>query len=288
MVKVWFPAGRGDAQSARGIVQPDGCWMRIGEQDPRIRRGIMWKALFTTFLVCIALTGCSPAGPAAATVSEETYLRAVMAEDLIAYANIDAPSLDHIAILDDGGMEVRLFPDQPLVHNGVRAQIGVDFPFQEGDTVRYEWQLRFPVDFQPDPENRWWIIAEWHDQPDTSLGETWETHPVRSAIIMFTFAEEDGEPVLGVHYGPGQPLIGTIPITAGEWMSFAAVIHWSQGEDGSMQVYLGDADQPIHSASGPNMYNAVQHYFLVGLYRHREIALESRLQVRGIRIHQVE
>jgi hypothetical protein len=247
----------------------------------------MWKTLGIALLTLIALAGCNPVAPPTPTVSEETYLRAVMAEDLFPYANIDAPTIDNIALPADGGMEVRLFPGQPLLHNGIRTQIGLDFPFQEGDTVRYEWQLRFPVDFQPDPENRWWIITEWHDQPDTSKGESWETHPVRSAIIMFTLAELEGQPILGVHYGSGQPLIGTIPITPAEWMAFSAVIHWSQGADGSMQVYLGDETEPLYTATGTNMYNAVQHYFLVGLYRHREIDVESRLQVRGIRISKI-
>jgi hypothetical protein len=240
--------------------------------------------LLHALLSLVVLAGCVSATP---PPDEEGYLRPMMDENLFAYANIDAPSLDNLQILQDA-LEVRLFPGQPLLHNGIRAQVGVNFPYSEGDTVRYEWQLRFPEDFQPDTENRWWIIAEWHDQPDVSKGETWETFPVRSAIIMFTFAELEGQQVLGVHYGEGQPLIGTIPIALGEWMRFSSVIRWSQGEDGWMEVYLENEETPRYTASGVNMYNAMPHYFLVGLYRHREIAIESRLQIRGIRIAQVE
>jgi hypothetical protein len=247
----------------------------------------MWTRLCLTLCALFISAACQPISPAAPPASEETYLRAVMAPELFTYANIDAPSLENLAVMPTGGLEVRLFPGQPLVHNGVRAQISVDYPFQPGETVRYDWQMRFPADFQPDPQNRWWIIAEWHDQPDTRQGEIWESFPVRSAIIMFTYAFLDGQPTLGVHYGPGQPLIGTIPIRLGEWMRLRAVIGWSQGADGWMEVYQEDETTPLYRASGPNMYNAYPHYFLVGLYRHREIAVPSSLQVRGIAIERL-
>ncbi len=245
----------------------------------------MWKTIMIGFISLGLLTGCDRLLP---SISEEAYLGAMMDESLLQYSNIDMPGREHLAILGEDGLELRLIPGQPLLHGGIRAQVGVNFPYMEDDSVRYQWQLRFPTDFQPDPQNRWWIIAEWHDQPDTSRGESWETFPSRSAIIMFTYAFIDGQPLLGFHYGPQQALIGTLPIRYGEWLTLTADIHWSQQANGWARIYAGSTDQSLFSANGPNMYNAVQHYFLVGLYRHRDITLDSRLQVRGLGIEYIE
>jgi Polysaccharide lyase len=74
-----------------------------------------------------------------------------------------------------------LSPGQAKKNNGIRAEISVDYPYKVGDVVRHAWKMRLPDDFKADdPQNRWWVMGQWHDQPDRTLGETWAGFPGRS------------------------------------------------------------------------------------------------------------
>ena len=79
-----------------------------------------------------------------------------------------------------------------------------------------------------------------------------------------------------------------IEIHRGVWHKVCVVIRWSQGEDGSATVSLDDAEKPVAEAHGPNMHNAYQHYFKVGMYQHREILSDNWLHIGDVRIRAVE
>jgi len=108
---------------------------------------------------------------------------------------------------------------------------GVNFPFHEGDAVRYAvWRSMVPKGFASDaPKNRWWIIGQWHDQPNPARSETWEGFPSRSPPVLLALGELEGKLGIAVAYGPDQSQKhGPVSLEPGRWAQSSAVnIHWS-------------------------------------------------------------
>ena len=72
-----------------------------------------------------------------------------------------------------------------LVSNGNRAELTHDNGDRAGSEVWYGWSFLVPAEF-PDVEwqpKLWQALGQWHDQPDTARGESWETMPGRSPAI---------------------------------------------------------------------------------------------------------
>ncbi len=198
---------------------------------------------------------------------------------------MDVPAIENIAILGEGEDEhlgLHLIPGQKKRGGGVRAEVSVGIPYEEGDTVRYEWQFMVPEDFQSDaPLNRWCLIGQWHDQPDTRRGETWEGFPSRSPPVLVGLGELQGRLGIGIEYGPTHSQKhGPIFIERGKWHYIAVVIHWSQKADGSATVFFDDMTRPVKTLQGPNMHNGFQHYFKFGMYRHPEIATDNWIHLK--------
>jgi len=239
-------------------------------------------------MVAAFAVGCAPTGP-----DEATYLAALIAPDLIQYAHFEVASREHIEILADG-VELRLTPGQPKVNNGIRAELSVDYPFVDGDTVRYEWQFWVPRDFQPDPENRWWVFADWHDQPDRNLGETWDGFPARSAPLIIGYGHVEGGQVVGgfsvpeasdvlsITYGTDYRQLGIFAFAREEWVTVRLDITWSQSERGKLIASLNGVERI--TATGPNMLNGFQHYFKAGMYRHPDINTPNRVRLANVKI----
>lgn len=223
---------------------------------------------------------------------ELVYLRAALPDELLEYAHLDISSREALIVGEDGEkrhLGLRVFPGQKRVHGGVRAEISVDYPFRPGDRVRYTWWFRIPYGFATDaPANRWWVIGQWHDQPDPRRGETWDHFPPRSPPVVLGLGELDGRLAIGFGYGlttdanPQQEL-GPLWVERGRWHHLAVVVDWSQGPGGSAEVFLDNAARPSFSARGPNMNNGYQHYWKVGQYRHPDIGTDNRIDVADLR-----
>lgn len=223
---------------------------------------------------------------------ELSYLRAAISqENILDYAHLEVPSLENINIKSENGtsyLALRTYPGQPLKNNGIRAEISIDYPHKEGDVVRYSWQFRIPENFQSDtPQNRWWIMGQWHDQPDITKGETWDTYNSTSPPIGFGYGIIDGKDMLSFIYGRDQKPIGLIPLTRDVWHTIIVDIIWSQNENGRAKVFFDDAINPILETTGQNMLNSYQHYFKIGSYRHKDISVDSTINLRDIIIKTV-
>lgn len=246
-----------------------------------------------SFSIALLLCGCGKASSDPAMRERElAYLRCLMPEALLSYANLDVPGIENItAVRDETAgphLEFRLFPGQRKLHGGIRAEASIDFPFQEGDTIRYAWEFRVAPDFQPDPDNRWWIMGQWHDQPNVTTGETWKGFPSRSPPVLLGIGQWQGRLAFGFEYGPTQDQkLGPFFIKPSEWHRIALVIHWSQGQEGKAALYVDDLDRPAAEARGPNMHNAMQHYLKLGMYRHPGIQTDNRIAFRSLDIRKV-
>lgn len=186
-----------------------------------------------------------------------------------------------------------------VTNGGNRAEIS----FNDSDPLCQEawtrWRFMIPEDFvDPDPDAlRWHIIAQWHDQPDVTRGESWETYPGNSPMIMVSYgvyeeqyaealkeagipdAFSPGQPVVTLSYGVGSDSrpVGALPVEKGAWLTFTTHTQTSLGDDGFAAVWVDG--RPLANgreardayARGRNMYNRAPAYLKLGLYRNPEL-----------------
>ncbi|KLU04443.1 putative signal peptide protein [Rhodopirellula islandica] len=247
----------------------------------------MTRIPFALLLLLIA-AGCQKQGD---RDEELLYLRAALPAELLEQSHLDIPSRDCIAKLEtpEGtSLGLRIFPGQSKSHGGIRAEISLDYPFQPEEVVRYSWRFQLPEDFVSDaPQNRWWVIGQWHDQPDSTKNETWDTHPSYSPPISLSIAEVNQNLLLGISYGithggHEQAHPAPIPIQRGNWYTVHADIHWSLTEQGRAKISLREVTDSDRVMTGPNMNNAYQHYLKIGMYRHPAIQSENWIHLDQI------
>ncbi|MEO9593289.1 polysaccharide lyase [Rhodopirellula bahusiensis] len=240
-------------------------------------------------VIALAITfGCEKPGN---REEELTYLREILPAELLDLSHLDLPSRDSIAKTDtaDGThLGLRIHPGQSKTHGGMRAEVSLDYPFKPDDIVRYTWKFRLPGDFASDaPQNRWWVIGQWHDQPDRTNNETWATHPSYSPPISIGIAEIENRLAIGLSYGTTlgdhkQAVSNPIPIQRGTWYTVQADIRWSPTENGSIELSLLEKPDSATVMQGPNMNNPFQHYLKIGMYRHPGIQTENWIHIDQI------
>jgi hypothetical protein len=184
---------------------------------------------------------------------------------------------------------VRLRVDQPSVNDGARAEVALSYPFSEGDTVTYRWDLLVPSTFVNDhPRNFRNTIAQWHDRPDVARGECWRTKPRLGSPVSLRLASRDGRSLqLSLHArgmrtrASGAFEIATIPYD--RWIPIRVRITWSRDPDrGAVAVSLDDDQDPALVFRGFTMNNHLSHYLKIGLYRHEAIRVENRIYLRQL------
>ncbi len=231
---------------------------------------------------------------------ELDYLRPVLTQDLLPYAKLEIPALDQIkqvTTATETYLGLRVYDSQPRKNKGIRAELSVDYPYKAGDTVEYSWRFMLPEDFPADaacphfwekdcaPQNRWWVMGQWHDQPDRTQGETWDGYPGHSPPVAFGYGMVNGHDMLSLSYGaPDQRTVALMPIERSQWQSLRVRIHWSTDPDGWVSVTLNDAKLPAIQATGPNMHNTFQHYLKLGMYRHPDIKGDAWIYLDDVRI----
>lgn len=246
---------------------------------------------FLLLFVAISFTSCRQNVEPDVRERELSYLRCVVPENLLDFAHVEVPGIENIAIhgkAADQYLGLHLFNGQAKLNGGIRAEISVDYPFNEDDTVRYAWRLMVPEGFQSDaPKNRWWLIAQWHDQPNRNSGETWDEFPSRSPPVLISIGGQDDRIAIAMAYGLQQDKThGPLFIEPGKWHNVALEIRWSQKTNGRASLYLDDFSQPVTVIDGPNMHNNFQHYLKVGMYRHPQITTDNWIFIDDLAITQ--
>jgi len=145
-----------------------------------------------------------------------------------------------------------------------------------------------PAEFATDaPRNRWWLIAQWHDQPDRDRGETRDGHPERSPSIALSIAEdsESNELRLILNYRIATMRnFAPVSLERGVWHNVLALVTWSTGNSGRVAVYFDDMEKATLPAEGANMHHPFQHYLKLGRYRLPEIKTRSSIHIRRLSI----
>ncbi len=238
------------------------------------------------------LAGLPQFGCALDPTRQNDYLKAALnREELIKFSSLEVPTVNNIKIGSDQGiphLELRVFPLQPLIKDRIRSEVSVDFPFKEGETVRYSWQFRIPENFPSDaPKNRWWIITQWHDQPDPTKGESWDTFAGKSPPLLISYGNLNEKDVIALSAGTNQTSVGVIHIKKNIWHTVRIEVTWSTTATGRVHLYFDDLTTPSLSYSGVNMNNAYQHYLKFGQYRHRDIATDNTIAFRKVDVQKI-
>lgn len=219
----------------------------------------------------------------ACRIDKETVAAALGVKPLAGYLSLEAATCDAITLGDDS-IGFRLDKNSKKAYNGMRSEVAINFPFRQGDTVRYSWEMKFPAEFESDtPLNRWWLVAQWHDQPDKRLNQSWADVVPGPPPVSLYLDERDGVLGLGIRSG-GENKRSWAELPRGEWLKMSVTIHWSRERDG--EVALAVAGHPEFSSlvKGPNMRNDYQHYLKFGQYRHPGITSSGEVTFRRVSI----
>ena len=174
--------------------------------------------------------------------------------------------------------------DTQKIHNGVRAEVAVDYPFNEGEQVTYQVAIKLPKDFKADfPQNRWWLVVQWHDQPDKRVNETWRDFPALSPPVAVYVEARNGIPGIGlIMFGKDKKSWAPYPL--GQWLTLNFQISWSTYEDGLVNFKVLEYPEFSTQVNGRNMNNSYQHYLKFGQYRHTDIKVNSSVLFKNLNI----
>lgn len=215
-------------------------------------------------------------------------LARVMAIDppLIPILNLEIPSCANINVAEDYAGFV-LNDENIRLNNGVRSEIAIDFPFQEGDVIEYRWSVMLPSVGAPGGEGGpWWLIAQWHDQPDPRLGETWANFKAEPPPVAVFVERRNGVLGIGLNSLGGQKGQWS-PVPTNVWMNIRVMIHWSRGGDGYVRLTVDDRPGIVLSAMGVNMLNRYRHYFKAGQYRAPWVRQYAVVYMKNIRFRKL-
>jgi hypothetical protein len=233
--------------------------------------------------VCAAglLTTVAAMADGCPTISTEALSKAMnISPDLLRYVSIEVADCSNIT-LDRGFATFGLNEVNEKVHKGVRSEVLINYPFKEGDTIEYAWSVMLPTEAAPGGDaEQWWLIAQWHDQPDPAMGETWRTFKSHSPPVAITVERRNGVLGVGLNGIKGKKL-DWAPVTTGRWLRVKALITWSTGEHGRATITIMGGEKPIvFEHTGQNMLNAYQHYFKAGQYRDPSVRMKTAVRLK--------
>lgn len=235
-----------------------------------VNRLIVKHSLILLFLVCSSASNAN-------TVKHqqlENIASSLNALGLLQFMRLEAVYDETIIPLADK-LKFVIRDCQDEIYNGIRSELTVDYPFSSGDLVTYEYQIYIPKYFPADPQGRWFLLTQWHDQPDPALGETWENFPARSPLVALYSAPDSK---FGLIYNGERTIL---PFHLGMWNTLKFQFEWSEGSQGKLVLYVNGVE---YNFSGKNMHNNYQHYLKMGMYRHRDIESKNEVYFRNLRI----
>ena len=244
---------------------------------------------FSVLFIILACPASAEDDPISQAGIEEILTVLINDTSVRAYAIVELPGQRNVTVHEDH-ISLHLFGGQELLFNGVRSEITVDIPFEEHDTVIYQWEVMIPRGFQHDaPENRWWNMGQWHDQPDLTLGETWADFPGRSPSMSIHLKFYNGCFYFAPRYMHVEPPFeDLIEIQPGQWMKLSFEIRWSQSTDGYIKIRINDEQDYRVCYTGPNMHNGFRHFLKVGMYRHPDIDTDNTVNIRNLQLYHAE
>jgi len=201
--------------------------------------------------------------------------------------SIEAADCSHLHI-ENETIAFILRPDTKKVNNGTRTEVAINYPFKELDRVSYQFDLKIPKGFKADaPKNRWWAIAQWHDQPNREKGETWKGFRGVPPPLAVYLEERNGDVGIGLMTTDSKKE-SWFPFPLGDWLTLNITIDWSSRQNGAVDFKVLNHPEFSYKAHGRNMNNTYQHYLKIGQYRHPEIKTNTQVIFRNLSITKQE
>jgi hypothetical protein len=182
---------------------------------------------------------------------------------------------DSVRVVKDpvrsGTSAVRFYlrKDDPDVMNSRRSELALQ-PIPTNSERWYGFSIFLPDNWATDPTME--IVAQWHEYPDFSLGETWRSPPLSLSTLNGSWhvgRRWDPNPLtkkntLGL--GGGIEDIKLESYKIGVWTDWVFHIKWSYKADGLLEIWKDK--NLIVRRNGPNTYNdQVGPYFKIGVYK---------------------
>lgn len=243
------------------------------------------------FLCNVAVLWCLAEGSAHAQGCpsvDKHKLASVMGIDqtLIPILNLEIPNCSNIQLTHNYAKFI-LNEKNDKLYNGIRSEIAFDYPFTENDTIEYRWSVMIPSEGAPgDETNQWWLIAQWHDQPDPRLSETWATFKAQPPPVAIYVEKRGGAVGIGIAGILGRKISWAAAPTD-VWLDLRAIIYWSTSSNGYVSFSVDDYPTLSFVSVGHNMLNSYQHYFKIGQYRAPTINKYSVVHVKNVRIRKL-
>lgn len=263
-------------------------------------------------LALVVLASCAKPTPVECPAAAASEFTATFDEGTLEASwpgTIEAPSSEALRLVTTTprrgarALEFRVTA-QATVNSGTRAELAWDSRDLEGSRAQYFFSERLDAtwpDFDrvKDAKGRptWQILAQFHDQPDCTLGETWDSYagsgnspPI--VVQSFWLTKQDPDvravfdsgkaagvvglsdatlerPLLGLLVGVPAELRAVVPIEKAKWVDQRLDITWSRGSTGRVTWSVNGT--VITTVEGRNMINAAPHYFKAGLYRNPDL-----------------
>lgn len=234
---------------------------------------------FLFLLYILAVTGCSNKGHFDKEEDVELIASALGAKSLAEMISLEAV-FGRTVVVKNNSVKFEISREQEKINNGVRSEVSINYPFKEAEEIIYSFEIFIPNSFKSDPSGRWSSLAQWHDQPDPALGETWSTFPGRSPLVLVFDKLIDDNQVFGLNYGDQSV---ELPLIIGKWNKLQFHFKWSTDSNGFLVLNVNDGTE--FKFYGGNMHNKYQHYLKIGLYRHPQIFGSNHVYYRNLNIH---
>lgn len=204
--------------------------------------------LKTFVLLCVCLLALPAASQERASEAKIGFLRLALPDNRIALENLEVGHRDNIAVGPDGSLALglgRVGDFTRGVFGPSLALISLTRRATRSAIVGRSCCL-MTLRLMP-PRNRWMIMGQWHDQPDQSLGGTWETFASNSPPVSVGLGGLGPDVGFVFQYGRtdtglAQQVWGPVLFERGEWHRRHVTITWSQSMDGMAALRLNGED----------------------------------------------
>ncbi|GGB12390.1 heparin lyase I family protein [Agarivorans gilvus] len=237
--------------------------------------------LVSLFLLtlCIKTNAAAPPPLAKDPQVKQQVLSTIDALQHSQYFSIEAAPNESLFI-HDNYVSMTLEEDTAEIYNGIRSELVFNNPYLEEDELEYRFQIRFEEGFDQNLSFYWWLFAQWHDQPDRNLGETWINFPSNSPPVSLALKSKSD--LLGIALLINGNFYYWQEIETYRWYDIAFNIKWSTEETGEVTYCIDGNCHP--KIIERNMLNHYQHYFKIGQYRNRNTTSKNTISIKEIKI----
>jgi Polysaccharide lyase len=159
--------------------------------------------------------------------------------------------------------------NDPDTMSGRRAELALK-PVPANAERWYEFSIFLPDNWTADPVTD--IVAQWHEYPDFSVGESWRSPPLSLSTV-------DGNWRIGRIWDPNPLTLKNTPglgggteridlggYEVGRWTDWIIHVKWSHQPNGLLEIWRNG--NLVVQRTGPNTYNdKVGPYFKMGIYK---------------------